>query len=290
MLLKQDSQDSLWCGSVSQGLLVKVARVVAEPSRLLKRALKRVPGLPTAIKLELDLYDRPAYAYGIARAASEAKALGIPSITVIEFGVASGHGLLAMERIASEVERATGVAVFPIGFDTGKGLPPPSDYRDLPYLYSGGFYPMETGPLRTRLRKAELVLGDVRETAPAFLRRSAPPVGFVSIDLDYYSSTRDALKVFEGEAGGYLPRVLVYLDDIANERALQTRFTGELLAVEEFNDEHQQMAIDKVHGLSWSRSIPARWNDQMYAWHRFDHPLYNRSVVAEAAGYVAALE
>jgi hypothetical protein len=271
-------------------LLLKAVRATLKPELLVWRALHRLSGLSVDLKLELDLYDRPAYAYGIARAAAQANALGIQSILAVEFGVASGHGLLAMERIADDIERATGVSVTPVGFDTGQGLPAPTDYRDLPYLYSAGFYPMEAEALKGRTRRADLILGDVRETVPAFLERTAAvPVGFVSVDLDYYSSTRDALQIFEGDPARYLPRVLVYLDDIASAAALHTRFTGELLAVDEFNAKHQHMKIDQVHGLAWSRTIPAQWNEQMYAWHRFDHPLYAEPADEDAESHVAPL-
>jgi hypothetical protein len=272
-----------------QKLAINALKALANPAKAVKQILRRLPGLPVSLKLELDLYDRPAYAFGIARAALEAKALGIESIVVVELGVASGRGLLAMEQIAGDISRATGVKIGAVGFDTGRGLPPPADYRDLPYLYSGGFYPMDSDALRRRIGTAELVIGDVRETVPDFLRGDRPPIGFVAVDLDYYSSTRDALQLFTGPAESYLPRVLVYLDDIANAKALQTRFTGELLAIEEFNHEHEHMKIDRVHGLAWKRPLPAAWNDQMYAWHRFDHPAYGRRVVAGAEGFVGAL-
>src|SRR4051794_5998362 len=62
--------------------------------------------------------------------------------------------------------------------------------------------------------------------------------------------------------GARLPRVLCWFDDVAN-------------------------AIGRVRGLAASRAIPAAWNDQMYAWHLFDHPLDDRHVLAEAESYVA---
>jgi hypothetical protein len=244
--------------------------------------------------LDLDLYDYPAYAYGIFHAAMQARALGLRAITVMELGVGSGRGLLAMDFLAGEVKGSLGVAVTPVGFDTGRGLPAPTDYRDLPYLYRGGYYTMDEQLLRSELRTGRLILGDVRDTVRPFLSSLADaPVGFISFDLDYYSSTRDALTTLNGvvddSPGCYLPRVLCYFDDIANADAMQSAHTGELLAVAECNAQSVNSKIAPIRGLAWSRTIPAPWNDQMFAWHYFDHPLYTAHVTEGAGLYVPPL-
>ena len=83
-----------------------------------------------------------------------------------------------------------------------------------------------------------LCLGDIRYTVPTFVEKFVPaPIGFVAVDLDYYSSTVDALKVFDLPESYMLPRVLCYFDDIVGEdHVLQNEFVGELLAIREFND------------------------------------------------------
>jgi len=60
------------------------------------------------------------------------------------------------------------------------------------------------------------VIGELKETVPAFLQTvpDAAPIGFRLCDVDYYSSTRDALALFDGRPAQYLPRTLVYLDDL----------------------------------------------------------------------------
>ena len=57
----------------------------------------------------------------------------------------------------------------------------------------------------------QLVLGDVNETIGPFLASRPAPVGFVSVDVDLYSSTMSALKLFDGEAAALLPRVYLLL-------------------------------------------------------------------------------
>jgi hypothetical protein len=173
------------------------------------RYLTRIPGVrrvwshfpvgSAAIRTDYDIWDRPHYAYGITSAAKLARSLGHPAISVIEFGVAGGNGLVSMERIASEVGAEFGVTVSVFGFDTGTGMPCPTNYRDLPYVWEAGFYKMEPDRLRSRLRSAELILGDVAETIPQFLGRDElAPIGFIAFDLDYYSSNRQAFRVFDG--------------------------------------------------------------------------------------------
>src|SRR5579863_6320911 len=52
---------------------------------------------------------RPQYAWGTVMAAAQARALKQSDCSVIEFGVAGGNGLLALQGIAAEVSNITGV-------------------------------------------------------------------------------------------------------------------------------------------------------------------------------------
>lgn len=271
-------------------MLQRLVRVASDPSGILTYALRRLPGISLQDRVALDLYDRPAYAYGIYQAARQAKALGVRELSLIEFGVAAGAGLLAMERIAADIHRETGVEFRIFGFDMGDGLPAPRDYRDLPYVYRGGFYPMDRSALLPRLRRGELILGDVRDTVPAFVRGGTfPPVGFVSFDLDYYSSTVDALAILSGPDERYLPRAFCYFDDVIFEAGLHSEYTGELLAIREFNAREPRMKLALPNGFWLTRVRPAEWNHQLYVCHRFDHPLYNAFITPEAEHTVASI-
>jgi tRNA G46 methylase TrmB len=53
------------------------------------------------------------------RVADVAKYFGKKCVTVIEFGVASGAGLLNMADVAPLIEEETGVKLRIAGFDTG---------------------------------------------------------------------------------------------------------------------------------------------------------------------------
>jgi hypothetical protein len=196
-------------------------------------------------------------------------------ISVVEFGVARGDGLLALERISAEVAAELGVEIGVIGFDSGKGQPKPVDYRDLPYLWDEGYYAMDEPRLRARLQRARLILGNVAETVEAFVQEQPDPVAFISFDLDYYSSTAAAFRIFAGAVETRLPRVYCYFDDIVwPARACYNEFTGEYLAIREFNEQHDRQKIAKIPHLDRMRPYPADWNEQLYVLHDFDHPEY----------------
>jgi hypothetical protein len=236
-------------------------------------------------RVHYDVWSRPHYAYGLHAAADLAAALGIKEIAAIEFGVAGGRGLLALEDAAEQIEKASGVSIKIMGFDAGVGMPDPLDYRDLPHVWGKGFYEMDVPALKKRLRRAELILGDVGESVRALVRgRTTPPIGFISFDLDYYSSTKKAFEILDVPAEFRLPRIFAYFDDILwPERACHNPYTGELLAINEFNCDHKMMKICQIPHLRWMRPRAAAWNEQIYVVHDFEHPLYTRNITAEGA-------
>ena len=226
--------------------------------------------------LELGSLDYVWYGYPLLHAAWLAKKLGHSRISALEFGVAGGNGLVALEKHAARVRAITGVEVDVHGFDTGKGMPAPQDVRDLPYLWQAGYFAMDEKKLRARLGVAKLHLGEVKDTVGNFFTGNPAPIGFISFDLDYYSSTVAALKILDGDAKYYLPRVTCYFDDLAGGLLdAYSEFSGELLAIREFNESHPQARISRVYGLSQQAGLlPAQWHEKMYAAHFFKHPEY----------------
>jgi len=259
--------------------LQSLLEVLVEPKLLVCEIRRRLP-YSFGRKLRWDAVPQPPYAYGTYHAAVQAKAFGIDAISVIEFGVAGGKGLVALEQIAAAVTGELGVRIEIYGFDRVSGLPQPMDYRDMPYKWRSGHYRMDIGKLEKRLTNAELVLGPVSETVPKFFdARKASPIGFVAFDLDYYSSTMDAMALFDAGPACFLPRVFCYFDNcIGSDLSLHSQYTGELLAVEEFNQKHVDRKIAKIHGFSCKRKIPSAWNEKMFAFHYFSHPRYSEYV------------
>jgi len=255
------------------------------PTRLLAlRALDAVFNfLPYEKKLQLRSITRSQYGFGLLQAARLAARLRIPRISAIEFGVAGGNGLLALEDHGRRVTRETGVEIDIYGFDSGAGLPEPIDYRDMPYAWDEGFYAMDVEKLKARLKSSRLVIGDVRDTVPAFAGTKPAPVGFISFDLDYYSSTMAALGVLDLPLENLLPRVFCYFDDVAGgPRVCYNQFTGELLAIDEFNEAHSDRKLAQIAGLRHNfQSLPVLWHEQIYVAHLFRHPLYGTRTIAE---------
>jgi hypothetical protein len=221
---------------------------------------------------------RPNYTWSLLHAGHLAKSLGMRRISAAEFGVAGGNGLLALERAAELVEEKIGIGVDVYGFDTGAGLPPPQDHRDLPNLYTESAYRMDIDALKKRLRRADLILGLVEETVPKFIASNPAPIGFMSIDVDYYSSTLDVFKILEAVHHVLMPRIHCYFDDMMGFTF--SEYTGERLAIAEFNDAHEMRKISPIFGLKYFLEEPysnQTWCDQMYIAHIFDHELYGRT-------------
>lgn len=257
--------------------LAQLADILARPGLMATAMLRRSSSASFVRKLNWDAIDYPQYAYGTYQAALQARALGVEAISAIELGVAGGNGLVALEDICESVEGEVGISISVFGFDGGEGMPQPVDYRDLPYLWQPEFFKMDVAALTARLRNAQLVLGDVAVTVPAFVEHGGfPPIGFVAFDLDYYSSTVPALRLLEADDALRLPRMFCYFDDIVGDDwELHSPFTGELLAIDEFNRRHDDLKVSRINGLGYKRRIPAAWNDMIFVAHSFSHPLYN---------------
>jgi hypothetical protein len=227
---------------------------------------------------------RPHYAWGSLQALNLAKALDIRRVSFIEFGVAGGNGLTALESIAETLERVFAVDVDIYGFDAVGGMPAVTDYRDTPNLWRQGFYPMDQEKLQQRLKRTQLYLGLIEHTIPKFLAKKPAPVAFIAFDLCYYSSTAKAFSIFDADQSVLLPRVHCFFRNTLGRSFGD--FNGERLAISEFNTTHQTRNISKIYGLQYYvGSNVGRWVDQYYMVHIGDHELYGRydGLIQEAA-------
>ncbi|MEP6897936.1 MAG: hypothetical protein ABI870_05345 [Rhodanobacter sp.] len=233
-------------------------------------------------RVDHGVFAYPHYAYGLFWAATLASRLGIERISAIEFGVAGGRGLIALEHAAAEIAQSTGVDIEVFGFDSGEGMPAPVDYRDLPHIWGTGFYRMDADKLRSQLTSAQLRLGDVRTTTVEWIAEQHAPVGFVAFDLDYYSSTVAALQILSGPPSTHLPRVHCYFDDVtANDLGCMNPYVGELLAINEFNEHSADRKICRIELLRVHRHRWEKWQDRMFAFHNFAHPQYTQLVIPQ---------
>lgn len=220
------------------------------------------------------LIARAHYLYGMLRAADVANYFGNKCVTVVEFGVASGAGLLNMVRLAPLVKKETGIDLRIIGFDTGRGLPPVQGYKDHPELWSAGDFAMEDRDALVRKLdgRAEIIWGNIADTIKPFTDAIDPsaPLGFISVDVDIYTATKAALYCLTARPEKYNPAVSMYFDDVsfffANEWA------GELAAISEFNEEHSLRKIGRDRSLPGHRPAKVEdWHSNMYVCHVLDH-------------------
>jgi hypothetical protein len=234
-------------------------------------------------RMEYGAVERPQYAHCVYNAALLGKKLGYPSISVIEFGVAGGSGLVNLEGHAAAASAILGIDIEVYGFDTGTGLPEPVDYRDLPYRFRQGFYRLDEERLRRELKRAVLVLGDVRSTCRDFFEKYRPaPLGAFVMDLDFYSSTVAALSMLDGAEANYLPRIFCYFDDtIGTETELYNEFTGERLAIHEFNRDREHVKLAQPFHLLGKKLVEP-WHHQIWICHFFTHSRYNDFVSTAA--------
>ena len=210
---------------------------------------------------------RAEYALTLAHSFRIAHCAGVNKITIIELGVAGGRGLEDLCHIAEQYREMFNIDFEVVGFDIATGMPNAIDYRDHPEIWHPGQFDVhsETDDLRQRIeaRGAQLIIGNVAETIPKFISEFNGVIGFVSIDLDHYSGTRDSMPLFNMPPENYLPAVPVYVDDM-NTGITYNPWCGEHAAIEEYNQANTLRKIEEKHVL---------WGIQnFHVLHLFDHP------------------
>jgi hypothetical protein len=242
-------------------------------------AIEAYPFLNTLMVDVLDenpqLQER--YLWGVIQAAYLATSLDVERISLLEFGVGRGDGIVLLERAAGIVERRLGVGLDVIGFDIGTGVPEPKDPRDMPQMYVPNLYRMDVEGTRARLERAELLIGPLTETVPQFVGREPAPVGFAALDFGDYNGTLTGLGFLDGAPPSLLPRVHLYFANV-----LGLTFgdcVGERAAIAEHNRRTESRPISPMFGLR--HYVPRRfrnssWPERYYMAHLFDHPDYGR--------------
>mgnify|MGYP003340931459 FL=1 len=102
------------------------------------------------------------------------------------------------------------------------------------------------------------------------------PIGAIFWDLDFYSSTRNGLKILDSRnSQNYLPRIFNYLDDVRGGVLEQYgEWNGELLAVKHFNDEHSDVKIHRNEHLGYDREFARA----IFYTHLFWHPDFSKYI------------
>jgi hypothetical protein len=260
-----------------------------EPLRIIlaREIIKAFNLLSFQDRVAIGALKRPQYAYCIFQAARLAEKLRYPRISIIEFGCGGGNGLVIAEKHIAEVEKLFNVKLDLYGFDLGFGLPMPVDYRDNPHYFKAGLYKMDEVELKRKLKRTQLVIGDIKVTCGNFFDEYSPaPVGCIFCDLDFYSSTFESLKLLDAGPSHFLPRVFMYFDDIIGDDVwLCNDYTGERLAIEEYNKNHSMQKICPDYFLLEAHRIP--WFSSMIRiFHDFLHPRYNDYIADDEQIYL----
>jgi hypothetical protein len=244
------------------------------------RADSAVEAYPMLNTLMVDVLDedpllQERYLWGVIQAAYLATSLDVGRLSVLEFGVGRGDGLVLLERAAKLVGRRLGVDLDVVGFDIGTGVPEPEDPRDVPNMFVPGLYRMDLDATRARLDRAQLIVGEVRDTVPSFVAERHAPVGFAAFDFGSYHGTLGALAVLDAPADLLLPRVYCYFANVLG-------FTygdcvGERLAIADYNARTASRKLSPIWGLRHyapRRFRNAAWPERYYMAHALDHPSY----------------
>jgi hypothetical protein len=142
-----------------------------------------------------------------------------------------------------------------------------------------------------RLTTAQLHIGLIEDTVIEAVSDLRGPIGFVAIDVDYYTASTHVLRIFDTPAKTRLPRPLVYADDIFGWHDLNILCSavGEERAFADFNAAHDTMTIEPIRGLRHKRPVPAMWNEKMFALHDLTHPDYSTPINPASASQAADL-
>ncbi len=210
---------------------------------------------------------RKHYALSLAHSVKQAIHCGYDQIVAIELGVGTGKGLLDLCKAAEFFRDMLEIDIQVYGLDNGTGLPQAADYRDHPEIWQQGFYSMQNSQsLQKKLPSfAKLLLGEVGDTVMQLLNNLGnAKIAFVALDLDYYSSTKRALKLLTSEnAEHYLPAVPIYVDDVEIFITLNES-CGEAAAINEFNAQFPHRRIEPKPNFDIQR---------FHVCHVLDHPI-----------------
>ncbi len=200
--------------------------------------------------------------------------MGIRKLQIFEFGVAQGDGLVNLCGICERIASSTGMQFEIYGFDSDSGMPRLEGYRDHPELWHQGQFKSDHDAIRRKLTpNATLVSGNIKDTIGNFCRdklSERSPVGFVSIDVDLYSSTVPIFELFKQRPTCYLPTTILYFDDI-NDLLTCNKWCGEMLAIREFNEANELRKMEEMRVRQ--NHPPAGWHDHIYGLHVLDHPV-----------------
>lgn len=215
---------------------------------------------------------RPHYESPLYEIAKEAKKLGHNEIAALELGVAGGNGLICLEKYAKKISKIVGITIKTYGFDFGDGLPPSKNTYDLPFYWKDGIFKSNEKLLSEKCN-SKIYYGDIKDTAKIFFNEVSSQIAFVSVDLDFYSSTKNFLDLISINRNKFLPRSYFYFDDLFSPENYNCDFNGEMKAIHEFNNSNEFVklgsSIDHIHNFKFPLC-----RSSIFTLHVFDNKNY----------------
>lgn len=230
--------------------------------------MAHISEIATHIRSGALRFDRKHYALSLAHGILQAQQCGYNKLTAIEFGVGEGGGFRSLVHCAGYFRDQFGIEIEVYGFDNATGLPAPQGYKDHPELWAQGAFRLpNVDQLRSELPPwAHLVIGDIADTVPEFTKtfeQNDSKIGFISVDVDFYTSTAATLKVLDMPPLNYVPAVPMYFDDIKWHITF-SKYAGQELAIEEFNRDHELRKLESKENFMI---------ENFHVCHIFDHPI-----------------
>ena len=219
---------------------------------------------------------RPHYETILLESCINAKKLGYEEVTVLELGVSGGNGIIALEKYKKKIEKYTNIKIKIIGFDSGAGMPEPKDVYDLPFYWKKGQMAVNKNKLEL-LSKSKIYYGDIKDTIDDFIKTNPKNIASIFVDLDYHSSTKSFLTQLTKLEKNLCPRVYFLFDDTFNSNHFINEYNGEILSINEFNNENSNLKI----GISIDNVMDFKFplaKNHLYLLHNFNHPDYNKYI------------
>lgn len=212
---------------------------------------------------------RPEYEILIDYHLSKQENLDLENISIIEFGVASGSSLKYLEDLKQKIEKKYNIEIKIYGFDTFEGMPKSQDISDQIYDWKEGDYKADYEKVKSSLKYTKLIKGDIKDTInyEIFSKNEISNILVIIFDLDYYSSTSNAFKIFDNSLSKFLrPRVGVFFDNLHSS----TEISGEYLSIKQFNEKNikNNQIISKDFYLE-------KYDNRFYQYMNLNHKAFN---------------
>jgi len=211
--------------------------------------LKDIENVCKKFRNEKPFSNRPDIFSAICLASAQAICWGKEGLSLIELGVYNGTGLQFIFNVAKCLTENIGMKYNIYGFDSFEGIPDLKGFEDHNELWKKGQYKCKhtyEKMVKNFKNKATLIKGDVENTITPFLDEILDinfPNGFISLDLDLYTSSRSGLKILEDtNSNKYIPTVTMIVDD-QDYLITYNNWCGEGKAIKEFNNENKYRKI-----------------------------------------------